>query len=82
MGSKDQLYFFFFKGHICSGVEHVLTMINLKLKPSLFTPRLIIVAPLHSSSSHLIVHLWLHPCAHNWWARGEKDREGVGQFAI
>ena len=37
MGSEDKLEFFF--NGILVQVEHVLTMANLKLKPSLFTPR-------------------------------------------
>ena len=36
MGSEDQ-HQKIFKGHICSG--DVVTMANLKLKPSLFKPR-------------------------------------------
>ena len=43
MGSEDPLQISF-KGHLFKRgqVEHVLTMANLKLKPSLFMPRPII----------------------------------------
>ena len=39
MGSEDQLQFFFLRAFLFrrGQVEHVLTMANLKLKPSLFT---------------------------------------------
>ena len=59
MGSEDQLQFFL-KGYIIlfwrGQVEHVLTMVNLKLKPSLFTPCLSIHIVAYGVGSSFLVY--------------------------